>query len=333
MDPLLARYPFLDAAREAVRRDGPSIEELVTAGGHSATLDRAQERVDRALEGDTVGLPRDPEVELLSYPLARIIVSLIDDDRVRQRYVRAEAATAVRRLKDDVSDDRPDESGVDIAWFLDELGIDGRSIDDGVSMPMADYLRLAPFLEGSQWRLVNRRLRDGSVPVTDDELYELIRVGVEDRVGTGLPLDVPPSLEGQLGDVVSTLTDRLDRVTLSESFSSIDPTKFPPCVTALIDRVEADEGLSPHGHFALAAFLTSIGLTGEDFETVIDGEIPPTLRDVAESVAGSEGPTQLPPGTCETMVAFGDCVNPDSLCERIDHPLQYYAARLDGKSP
>jgi DNA primase large subunit len=33
------------------------------------------------------------------------------------------------------------------------------------------------------------------------------------------------------------------------------------------------------------------------------------------------------------MVAYGDCVDQDALCDRIGHPLEYYERRLDGADP
>lgn len=321
MDPTLARYPFLEAAREAVTERGSSLEEVLGTSGRSAVLDRALERIHRALSGETVGTPRtDHEVELLSYPVARIVVSLVDDPRVTDRYVRAEARSATDRLAD--------EDDLTTADLLEEFGVETREREGGRYVSVLDYLTLVGVLEEQRWRLVNRQLDDGWVAVTDTERTRLVEAGVRQRVGRDLPLSVPPPVTTRLEAAVDEIHRAIGSVQLPESVPVVDPAAFPPCMGTLVDRVEGDEALSPTSRYALAAFLTSLGLTPEELNRVIEEPIPEDLTAMAAAVAGEEGPTQFPPGTCETMVALGDCVNPDDLCETIEHPLSYYDERL-----
>ncbi len=327
MDPLHARYPFLEAARTAVTEEAPPIEELVVGTSRSAALERAIDRIERALDGTTVGsVHSDPEVEVLSYPLARVVVSLVDDDRVTERYATAEARTARERLASDFTAETPSPSILSKQAALSEFEVE---YDPDTGMAVADYLRLAADLSEESFRLVNRALRNGRVPISERELLRLLEAAVYHRVRSKLPLTVPEELAGRLDGAVDRIEDRLGRQTLPESFDRIDPSVFPPCMEALVDRVEAGEDLPPHSRFALASFLTSIGLTSEDLHAVVEEPVPDALTAMAEAVAGTEGPTQFPPGSCETMVAFGDCVNQDELCQQIEHPLEYYDRRLE----
>lgn len=324
MDPTLARYPFLEAARSAVTERGSSLEEVLGSSGRSAALDRALERIHRALSGDTVGQPRtDHEVELLSYPLARIVVSLVDDPRVTDRYVRAEARSATERL------DEEDADGLDRDELLDEFDLDIRQTEAGQAVAVLDYLTLAVDLDDSRWQLVNRQLRDGWVPVGDDELRHLLEAAIRQRVGRDLPLTVPDEVAERLDEAVDEVQRAIGAVHLPAEVPVIDPAAFPPCMVNLVERVEAEEALPPTSRYALAAFLTSLDLAPEELNRVIEEPIPEALTEMAAAVGGDEGPTQFPPGTCETMVAYGDCVNPDELCATIEHPLEYYVERLD----
>lgn len=332
MDRTLARYPFLDAAREAVQRAGPSFEALVGGEGGSAALRRAVGRVEAALGGETVGeAHRDPEVEVLSYPLARILVSLVDDERVTRRYVRAEARTARDRARR-AGSGGPDGATADRDRLLEEFDLAVDAGEAGLEVDAIRYLSLATSLEGDRWRLVNRPVRDCVVAVAEEEVYDLIEAAVRDRVGEDLPLEVPGELEGALGDAVDGLEDHLGRPSLPADFDHVDPELFPPCMRALIDRVEAGDRLPPRSRYALAAFLTSVGVAPEDLGVVIEGPIPADLETMAGAVAGTEGPTQFPPGSCETLVVYDVCTEPDDLCDRIDNPLEYYARRLAGEA-
>jgi len=87
MDALDAKYPFFATAREAVADAAVSLPELVAAD--APAVERARERVERALMDGTVASESgafptesayDTQAELLSYPIARILVSLLDSD-------------------------------------------------------------------------------------------------------------------------------------------------------------------------------------------------------------------------------------------------------------
>lgn len=327
MDPTLARYPFLEAARDAVTAADSSLEELLGGTGRSAAVDRAIERIERAIAGEQVGPPRhDHEVELLSYPLARIIVSLVDDRRVTSRYVSAEARSAIDRLVDGQQHD-PD-GGFSITDLLDEFDIDAVRVEDGHEVAVTDYLGLATELDEERWRLVNQPLANGQVLVADDDLPGLLEAAVRRRVGLDLPLAVPDDVAERLDDAVDEVEEAIGTVRLPESFPVIDPAAFPPCMSHLVEQVEAGQSLARSGRYALASFLTSLGLAPDGLNRVIEPPVPDELIEMARAVGGEEGPTQFPPGTCETMVAYGDCVAPDELCERIEHPLEYYHERV-----
>ena len=98
MQSLHARYPFLEASREAVEEAGVDLAAIVREGG--APVDRGLERVRRALVAGTVAPESrwNTRAELLSYPVARVLVSLLDVPGAVEKYARAEAALAYERF-------------------------------------------------------------------------------------------------------------------------------------------------------------------------------------------------------------------------------------------
>ncbi|MDZ7700976.1 MAG: DNA primase large subunit PriL [Halobacteriales archaeon] len=340
MDARLARYPFLSAAREAVIADDADLASLV-ADGQGRAVERAMARVESAIESGTVGgAHRDSRVELLSYPVARVLVSLVDDPGLTRRYAHAEAETATARFRDDregASLKSVDREPLTLEALLEEFGLADvvEPTEHGFRLGVSTYLSLADGLDGERWRLVSRELADGAVPVAEDEFHELLREAIHDRVAEGLPLTVPDEIADALAPRVAEVRSQLADHGADWEFDEVDTALFPPCVDALLERAAGDGELPDHSRFALASFLATVGLPTQ---VAVDRlAAHPSLSEAAASslldhVADASG-AEYPPPSCATMVAYGDCVNQDALCDRIGHPLEYYRRRLDGADP
>lgn len=326
-----ARYPFLDAAREAVDEAAVDLADLV-ARDDAAAVDRAVGRVEAALSGDTTGdLHRRPRVELLSYPVARVLVSLVDDPVLTRKYARAEAVTAHRRFVDDFEGDELQSTSGDrmtLDRLLREFDLAGAvtETDDGFRVAVGEYLSLSGDLPGDEWRLATRALADGTVPVDREELHLLLRQAVERRVSAGLPLSVPGAIAAELDDAVAAVEDLLADLELSDDIDAVVPDLFPPCVANLLERTREGQALPDHSRFVLTSFLTAIGMDDGEIAEFCGGEADAYRT---ERIATADGGTEYPPPSCETMVAYGDCVNRDEVCETISHPMKYYEKRLD----
>ena len=375
MDATHARYPFFAAARAAVGEAGVDLASVVET--EVAVVERALERVQRALEEGDVGDPAsDPRVEVLSYPVARVLVSLVDERVLVGRYARAEAAVAHERFAADLADTTELKSvetgGLDLGDLLSEFDLtdvvtrvdaatvatgDGRERAEpapatpgptaGKGGPGAEsttravptyritvgaYLPLAADCWGDEWRLVNRELADGEVPVTEPELLELLREAVSNRVAEGLPLEVPDVIADSLEDETAHLRERIASLELVREIDTVVPELFPPCMKALLDDIQKGEHLAHHSRFAITAFLTSIGMTTDEIVELyrVNSAFGEEMtRYQTDHIRGETSPTDYSAPACATMQSYGDCVNMDDLCERISHPMAYYERRLD----
>ena len=337
MQRLHARYPFLEAAREAVATEAVDLATVVEQD--RAVVDRARERVVAAIEDGDTGQPRrEPRVELLSYPVARVLVSMIDERVLVREYARAEAATAYERFTADVEDTTElksvESAGLDRESLLAEFDLEDavREVPDGYRIDVGTYLPLAADLWGDEWRLVNRALADGEVPVSETELLELLREAIRERIETGLPFDVPDVIATSLEDEAAEIRDVLADLELTRDIDTVVPDLFPPCMTALLDDVQKGEHLPHHSRFAITAFLTSIGMTTDeivDLYRVNSAFGEEMTRYQTDHIRGDTSPTEYSTPSCATMQSYGDCVNKDDLCERIPHPMAYYEDRID----
>ncbi len=337
MDPLYARYPFLDAAREAVHAADIDLAELVFEST-APEIDRAIERIDGAITAGRVPDPiTDHRVELLSYPIARVLVSLVDEPALTARYAVAEARRAFNLLTTEPSDAETLRTAsaprLTIDELIEEFGLDIRPHADeqGYLVDLVTYLTLTTDLYGEEWRLVNRGVADGTVHIRDAERDVLVREAIRSAVADGLPLTVPDEIAGALEAHVGAIERSLADVHIPDGIGRVVPAQFPPCMDELLDRLRAGDDLTALEQFTIVSFLTCIGL---DQDGVIEMIEPPTradeaqLRYLVEHIHGGSSSTAYPPPTCATLLDADVCVDAPERCEADGHPLVAYARAI-----
>jgi len=337
MQPLHARYPFLAAAREAVEAAAVDLGAVVATD--EVVTQRAVERVEHAITDGSVGEPhRRTRVELLSYPVARVLVSMVDTHVCTRKYAQAEAETAHERFSAEFGATAEFKSTSTERVTLDQLLVEFdlagavREVPGGYRVEVGQYLDLAADQRGERWRLVNRALADGEVRIDSSELHVLLKQAIRHRVTDGLPFQVPDAIADELGEEVEHLNETLSELDLTREIDTVVPELFPPCMQALLDQIQQGEHLEHHSRFAIAAFLTSIGMTTDeivDLFQVNPGFGEEATRYQVDHIRGETSPTEYSTPACSTMVSYGDCVNKDDLCEQISHPMAYYEAKLD----
>lgn len=342
MERLHARYPFLSAAREAVGDADIDLASLVEANGPA--VERGHERVERALLDGTTA-PEEPRLwstraELLSYPIARVLVSLLEIPGAVEKYAAAEAATARERFVEDFEADlelkSAGEDRLTLERLLDDFGLSGgvEPVGDGrFDIDVTAYLELAGGLADQEWRLARRPLDGGTIPITRPELYTLLREAIADRVAEGLPLSVPGTVAEPLSTELSAIRRSIADLDPPTSFEAVVPGLFPPCMRALLSRVRDGETLPDHSRFSLVSFLLAAGLDAEGIIELcsIPSADAETITAQVERLK-SDGETVAVPPSCAVMEEYDDCVNKDDTCETIRHPLSYYETAI-GQAP
>ncbi|WP_348606912.1 DNA primase [Halobaculum rarum] len=344
MEPRHARYPFFASAREAVRESGVDLAALVADG--DPAVDRGRERVERALTEGTVEAaePRewDTRDELLSYPIARILVSLLDSRAAVEKYAEAEAATAYRRFTEDLQRARDDgarrePARIDQPALLREFDLDGAVRVEEPKPGQVEgkwlWLGVGAYLSyvdpgwGDDWRLVNRELVDGEVRTEREELYRLLREAVEDRVAEGLPFEgVGDELADELEAEISDLRDLLADRSVAADLDVVAPEYFPPCIGKLLGRAQGGDDLDPYERFSLLAFLAGLNLDAEE-AVALSGLDPDLVADRFAYLRDDSG-AQYPPPSCRTLGEYGICENEHNHRSVAPHPLEYYSRKL-----
>jgi DNA primase large subunit len=327
-----ANIPCTSGAMEYLGKSDIGSNDLCTQATFESIRSTGKERVLEALKDGVMKYRRynklAAEKELLAYPIARMIVSCINNNYITKRYALAVAKSSYEHIK-----------ALKSAVLLKELAADfGISIrfDDmmNVSMHFTDYIRCAHVLHEPKWKLLNRTVKQGTLMISRDDLARLMEEAVRQKVESGLPHEVPKdiqvALEPYIAEVREIINTRTSKQGFSkEGFSEVIPDCFPPCISAAIADVQANVNLSHTMRFAMTSFLLNIGMA-PDKVTEIFRESP-DFKEQATSyqishINGASGTTYTCP-SCATMATNGNCPG-KILCKKIEHPLVYYRRKV-----
>jgi DNA primase large subunit len=327
----MAGYPFLRDSSEFIRNEGPTLEELLTHPAYEEVRRDGMDRVRLALEDGRIpdtqmGSEGDLLRDLLSYPVARMIVSGVGDAYLIRRYSLAEAERARRNITS------MDDSFVSLV--ANDLGLDFS--EDGLfRLHFSDYLMYSVQMKSKDWKLVNQRLADGYVGLGRGRFIRILQEAIQRRMESELPLPINDQILAALGERVgeiSKLTEEKKEQYRVEDMGKIRITRIPPCMRDLIRAIQLGKHIPHTGRFALTAFLHNIGLSSDDIFRLYalspdfqEGKTRYQIGHISGEISG----TEYTPPECGTMQSYGLCPGPDSLCKRIKHPLNYY--RIKGK--
>ncbi|MFQ5832151.1 MAG: hypothetical protein ACE5H4_05595 [Candidatus Thorarchaeota archaeon] len=348
LDLQLLQYPFSAEARAATQklaRDVRTLIQILEDPENGYVVQEAEKRVYAALMQSEIKIPNiDTEEAVLVYPAARLIVEKIGHPRLKEYQAEAESKAVNKHLSKEKDRNVIEMCESSFGWTIESTGSETqrsklplmlRSFNFRIRFE--DFLEVAPTFHSKKWKLINRHLESGWVPIRKSELHRLIS-GRFKQLILRSTMDVP-TLPMRLTEAVqrieSEMTTRIrDRkpVKITADVS----TAFPPCIAQLHQDSIQGKNLSHEARFALAAFLLKIGMTEEEVMGVFKAA-PDFVRNLAEyqvrhisSKSAGEGYT--PPG-CKKMqgnslcpVYLGTVFDP--LCEYILHPLAFYETRL-----
>ncbi len=351
-----ARYPFLKESADLLRQKGVTLETLISNLAYERARTLGKERVLEAIEFAKVverpiATETDAMNELLSYPVARMLVSCLGDEKFVRRYAIAEAKLANARLSSEVERAKETKlrrggappSGGGGADFVirvaEELGLSVHMVGDSLAVDFSDYLRFSSAIKSKSWKLVNQDVRNGETLVDVKRLVRLVEQMITEKIVSELPLPVTDLIIEALTDDVEEIGSFLEQKRAEQpkkDFGKVSIVRFPPCMKKLLEMIRAGENVPHTGRFAIVAFLHTLGMDSETilstFATSADFDENKSRYQI-QHITGEISGTEYTPPECSTMKSYGICFDPDSLCDKewMGHPLKYY--RLKGRKP
>jgi DNA primase large subunit len=328
------KYPFLKEAAKYLKLPNLDIEDLANTE-LKQILDRAEERIEEAIMYTRVARNphRDEDVEILSFTVAIVLTIATQNTFIKKRYALAEAKQAYEDFKLE-----PKEKLAKIAqnfeWKLEPNT--NLQIPYEFALDFTDYLKNTTYLREKKWKLINRTLTNGKVYLTRNEasrlLAEEVRRYVEDHTEAEELPKFPPKILETAERIKKLSIDKIGKTEMEGFPRSITQTAFPPCIQKLYEAFSSGRHLSHIGRFTLTSFLINIGMPSakvvELFKNISDYNERMTRYQV-EHIAGERGSrTRYTTPKCDTLKTHGVCINPDSLCRRIHHPLGYYRRKV-----
>jgi len=298
-----SKYPFTDEARELVKQRNIQITPDF--------LQRARDRVYKALTSgklDKAPVFSDDvkEQELASYPIAKLLVGALNSRYFAGRYAVAESKR--------VSDYLRSDSEENVERVAESLGI-RVAHDSPYSVPFQDYLAFCP--KSTEYKLINKRLENGRVHLTKNELVRVIEEAVRLSIEDSLP-SKSDRIPEKIRKAAAELRKSLPKEEVFEGVVFLSEDEYPPCISKLLERIRKSENLPHTARWYLATFLLNTGTKVEGvikvFKSAPDYDERITRYQV-EYLANRK--YSVP--SCSSVDSYGLCV---ADC-RVRHPLNY----------
>jgi len=268
-------------------------------------------------------------MELLSYPIARMMAVCIEDVYFKRRYALGEAIHAYRNLINE-----PIPFLLTIAKEF-KLNVSYEDEINRLSVHFTDYLHYAP-TRYKEWKMINRNMKDGFIRISQKDLARLIQEVLRERINEELDNRACNKV------IYNTFSSDIKRIQNSVMMhrkkieatpvGKLDINKLPPCMKDILAAIQSGENVPHMGRFALVAFLSSLKLNTNNilklFSRAPDFEEEKTRYQI-EHITGSTSATSYTPPGCEKMRTYGICPvdKIDNLCKKKRHPLSYYKAK------
>ncbi len=334
----LAKYPFLKETADYIRPLSFQIEDL-TGSEMAQVLCRAEGRVREAIEFASMFRNiRSPDVEIVSYPVALLLVAATENSYIRKRYALAEAKQSSLDL-DLESKEKIVKVAENFDWKIKLPSKDGSEIPTDFSIHFADYLRNTTQLSTSdEWKLVNRIMISGNVYLNQPDIVRLLEEEIRKQIELRLMQMEQPKLPPVLTEIVDNLkklaAEKIGTFETEGFPKTLVPDAYPPCIKALYDAASKSKHLSHMGRFTLTSFLLNVGMSPEQltelFRSFSDFNERLTRYQV-EHIGGNRGTgTRYTTPNCETLQTHNVCSNRDESCQGSRNPLVYYKKKQRG---
>jgi DNA primase large subunit len=322
----LAKYTFMPEAGDYIRANEISITDLVSPV-FKDVLKRAEERVLEAIKSTKVSDKREEnrDIEIMSFPVALMLVRSTNLNHLMERYSAAEAA----RVETLLGKEQNQKIIEDIFETFLHVKLEHSAVSNfpGFKIGLVDYLKRAEKFRGPEWNLINRIVQNGKVYVSQQDLIKLIREEIRELIFQRLKATNVPKLPDGLDSIVKNLIKLTPPPRTPFATLKIAPENYPPCTKAALHLLENGQNVPHYGRFLMATYLLAVGKTVDEIMSIFP-KSPDFKKSVTqyqiEHIAGMKGGhTKYTVPSCKTLQTHSFCFKDPVKCYEISSPLQY----------
>ncbi len=335
----LARYPFLPEAKEYLSK--LSVDELFNSEDYAQARELGFIRVRASITGEKVPMPSIARESaqrtlFLSFFVAKLILIALGDPIVTRRFANVERDKLVRNLEE-----MPEDIDMIATAFEFRFSKQG----DRYNLYFIDFIRYSKNFSDEKFRLINRELKQGWLPVEQHDFILLIREAFVERFVEDIDAQkhkgklLEKYIRKELEEL-RTLKDEFVSKYSSADLGAVSVDAFPPCMKTIIAKIQQGLNVSHEARFSLVAFLHKIGMSNDEIMKIF-ATVPDFRKDLTEyqikHITGEISGKEYSVPKCATMRAHGLCVKDiakDKLCEKswMTHPLLYYKIKKESKT-
>jgi len=328
----IVKYPFLAEAGKYLSDKGFSLEQFGIDPDLKKIVNMAFERIKISTEGkiynsnlsqNDSSLP----MEVFSFLIAVILLKLAGMHTLIRRFSLAEARRSERFLEKDLSNYK-DKTKEQLALKImnDLFSITIKKQEDNFIIPVSNYLKHSINFHEREWKLINRKVDNGSVLLSSHETVRLVRKEIDHYISSKIQsANAPEMIEG-----FQEYVDKLRALAKKFEVKTIESTEYPPCIKHAIEVLEKGENLPHSGRFMLATFLFAKGQQVEQiaplFKNAPDYNEKVTLYQL-NHLSGKSSTTQYACPSCEKLKSQNLCFAIPE-CDNIINPIQFGRKRI-----
>lgn len=316
-------------AREYVASLGLDFETITKL---QEIRDRAKQRVSSTFMLESA-LSQEPskiyQIEIASYALSILYVAGIEDPSLIERFALFEAQKVNTYLRRERKNETIFEIANAFNWEVK------KNEDGSVSVHFTKFLATSTrgrLHHDPKWKLVNRRIEKGWVPITPAELARLLQEDVKKQIEESAKQElgkVPEQIQQDIDELKAEFLKRKPQ--FEEVFEVIraQESEYPPCITAMMKRTSQGQHLSHVERFTLVTYLLRQGISVDTivslFSNVPDFKEDKTRYQVEHLSGVRMGKEPYMPYNCSSLQTHGVCSKPaDQICRTIRNPLSYH---------
>ena len=320
------RFPYSNTAKRILKSLNCSLDSV-----GRETVERAATIVEQAAKRKPFifsGMRSTDllQQEVLAFPVAKILVSLINDKILNERFANAFASATFSYLE---SEHEKRQVALQLA---DELGV-SPEIHDGngfmLSIPIDEFLKIN--FSQQMLRLVNQSVEKGRVYLNENSFCRYLSEIVFSQLLQSLPVStkqIPEyykAVAKQLKSAIHTAERKQFEFKLP---GKINPNAFPTCMQALYGDLLKGKNLPHLARFDLATFLAAVGMSEPQIVSLFSNSPNFSERITKYQVKRLIEQKYVPP-SCAKIREHAYC--PDERCNA-KHPLRHYRRALRSKA-